>query len=87
MARGESGGRHMSDKKASEAGRGDPDRGSPAAVERYLKGIDFPASKRDLVSHARDNNAPDDVIRVLDRMPEREYGSTADVAKGVGQVE
>jgi hypothetical protein len=40
-----------------------------------------------LIDHARDNGAPGNVIDVLSEMQDREYGSAADVAKGVGQVE
>ncbi len=60
---------------------------SPAEIERHLGGIDYPASKQELVQHAREQNAPEEVTQVLDRMPDQEYGSAADVAKGVGQVE
>lgn len=60
---------------------------SPVDVEKHLKGIHFPAGKRELISHARDRNAPENVLSVLQRMPEREYGSAADVAKGMGQID
>lgn len=60
---------------------------SPANIAHYLKNIDFPANKDDLVRQAQDNNADDDVLDVLQQMPERKYGSMADVMKGVGQVE
>lgn len=52
-----------------------------------LKGIDFPASRDDLERHAKDNGAEDDVLEVIRNMPDQEYGSMADVTKGVGDVE
>ncbi len=60
---------------------------SPANIARSLKGIDFPVGKRDLVEHARKNNADQEVIEVLQQLPDREYGNMADVEKGVGKVE
>ena len=60
---------------------------SPAQVEKYLKGIDFPATLEDMIEHARENGAPEDVISLLEQMPDREYDSAADVAKGVGEIE
>ena len=60
---------------------------SPAEVQKFLKGIDFPAAKQDLIQHAEDNNAPYHVIEVLNLMPDREYTSAADVAKGIGKAE
>ena len=58
---------------------------SPVTVEKHLKGIDFPADKNKIRSHAQEHDAPEDVIAVIERMPDREYGNAADVAKGIGQ--
>lgn len=60
---------------------------SPSNIAHYLKGIDFPATKQDLVSYAEDNNAPDEVLDVLEDMPDQEYTSMADLMQGVAQVE
>lgn len=72
--------------KSSMGGRGDPNKASPAAVERYLKGIHYPASKGDLVEQARGNDAPDDVMHVLDQFEDKEYESTVDVTKEIGSM-
>ncbi|MEN6519933.1 MAG: DUF2795 domain-containing protein [Armatimonadota bacterium] len=60
---------------------------SPANIANFLEGIDFPASKDELVNHAEDNNAPQDIIDILEKLPNREYTSMADIMSGVGQVE
>lgn len=60
---------------------------SPSNIAKNLKGIDFPATKGDLVTRARENGAPEEVISVLDQLPDRKYGDMADLMKGVGQVE
>ncbi|MFW5652608.1 MAG: DUF2795 domain-containing protein [Planctomycetota bacterium] len=62
------------------------DKANPIAVEKYLKGIKFPATKADLVNHAKGHDAPDDVVNTLRMMPDREFGNAAEVAKGVGEV-
>lgn len=59
---------------------------SPANIAHYLQGIDFPISKQDLISHAEDNNAPDEVIDLLENLPDQEYHSMSDLMQGVGQV-
>ena len=74
-------------RKASEGGTGNPDKASPAAIEKYLKGIHYPAQKEDLVSQAKSNGAPQDVMNVLNRFKDKEYGSTVDVAKEVSNAE
>ena len=60
---------------------------SPAQVEKFLKGIDFPAGKQDIINHAKQNKASDDVMQLLQQMPDKDYASAADVAKEIGKVE
>lgn len=59
----------------------------PTAVSHYLRGIDFPANRDALIRHARRQDADDEVLNLLDHMPNRDYGSMADVMKGVGQAQ
>ncbi|MEN6617712.1 MAG: DUF2795 domain-containing protein [Syntrophorhabdus sp.] len=70
-------------KKSARGGRGNPDIASPAAVENYLKGIDFPANKKKLMQQARDNDAPDDVIRTIERLPDQQFHSPIDISKAM----
>lgn len=74
-------------KKASEGGRGSREKASPAAVERYLKGIDLPANKKELIECAEDNGAPDDVLSVLSHLSEKEYATVIDITKEIGRIE
>lgn len=60
---------------------------SPANITHHLKGTDFPATRADLEENAKQNGAEDDVLDVIRQMPDQEYGSMADVTKGVGEVE
>jgi hypothetical protein len=59
---------------------------SPANVQTYLKGIDYPARKNDLLRTARDNGAPEEVMDLLQQLPGDEYGGPQDVMKAYGQV-
>ena len=56
---------------------------SSATIQEYLKGINYPAKKEDLVNHARSQNAPQSVLDTLDGMPDREYGGPADVTSEI----
>lgn len=58
---------------------------SPANVTHFLKGIDFPAKRDDLLRHAKRNHAEQEVLDEIQAMPEQEYGSMADVMKGFGK--
>lgn len=57
---------------------------SPANVTKHLKGIDFPAEKKDLVKHAQHMKAEKVVIDEIQKMEDREYGNMADVMKAFG---
>ncbi len=59
----------------------------PANVMEHLKGIEFPASKNDLVEHAREGKGPDtdEVVNALEKLPDRQYNSPADVMHEVGE--
>jgi hypothetical protein len=60
---------------------------APIAVEKYLKGVDFPCNKEELMEHARERGAPEEVQAALARLPDREYESPADISKEMGQIE
>lgn len=75
-------GTHEGGVKSSQGGRGDPHKASPAAVEKYLKGINFPSEKEQLINCARTNGAPEDVLYVLERFDSRKtYKSVIDISK------
>lgn len=61
----------------------------PANIMQHLKGIDFPASKDDIVDHASMGEGPDtdDVVNVLQQIDDRDYNSPAEVMEQVGRVE
>lgn len=56
----------------------------PIEIQKALKGIDYPASKEDLVARARDNGADDDLIGRIEALPGDGYDSPSDVSKAVG---
>lgn len=56
-------------------------------ITHHLRGIDFPAKRDYLEKHAREDGAGEDVLEGIRNMPDQDYGSMADVMKGVGEVE
>lgn len=59
---------------------------SASKLQVYLKGIDYPADKDELIETARNNNAPENVIAFLKRLPERQYQYPTDVEKEFGKM-
>jgi len=45
----------------------------------------FPANKDDIVEYAEDNDADEELLDTLQRLPDKQYGSMADVVQGIGQ--
>lgn len=43
-------------------------------IAEYLEGLDFPATKREILDYAEDRNAPSDVTEALQEMPEPKEG-------------
>jgi hypothetical protein len=60
---------------------------SPVEIQKSLKDIDFPCKKQDLIQHAKNHGADEDVLNILQQLPEQEYHNAIDVSKAVGQVE
>lgn len=56
-----------------------------ATLEKSIKGINFPAKKQDLIQQAKQNNANQDVIQEIENLPDMEFRTARDVAKGFGQ--
>lgn len=60
---------------------------STAKVAEALKGLDFPTDKRQCVDYAMKHRAPENVVDVLQRMPDDRYDSMSDVWHAIGQIE
>lgn len=60
---------------------------SPANVQFYLKGVEYPTDKQTLIEQARRNDAPPEVMQTIQRLDRDEYGGPQDVMKAYGDVE
>lgn len=59
---------------------------SPSNILAHLKGLDFPATRDDLVEQARKNKASPGVISQLERLDQEEFGGPQDVLKAFGRI-
>jgi len=57
----------------------------PTSITKCLGGMDFPAYKDDIMEYAEDNDADDELLETLEKLPDRQYGSVAEVVQGIGQ--
>jgi len=59
---------------------------SPAQVEKSIKGTHFPAKKQDLIQQAKQNNANQEVLDILENMPNKQFKSPVDISKAIGKM-
>lgn len=56
-------------------------------VARALSGVDLPQDKESLLSVAEENEADEDVILLLEQLPDDEYETMADIIAAVAKVD
>jgi hypothetical protein len=74
--------------------RGDPTKGgkkaaksdSAAGIAAALKGMEFPANRSDLVRHAKEQRAGEDIVSALNGLPSHKFKTMADVQKALSKV-
>ena len=52
-----------------------------AEIQHYLHDIDYPADKSQLLDQARSQNAPQDVLDMIEEFPEMQYNSAVHVSQ------
>lgn len=57
---------------------------SPIQVQKYLGGIDYPASKDQILDTAKNSDADDAVLNALQNIPDKSYDSPTDVSAELG---
>ncbi len=59
---------------------------NPIQVQKFLSGVDYPASKDDLVARAQQQGADDDVVSTLQELPGERFESPSAVSAAIGQL-
>jgi hypothetical protein len=60
---------------------------NPIQIQKYLKGVDYPVNKQDLLDHAKQQGADENILSTLEQLSDEEFETPADVSKAIGQVE
>lgn len=59
---------------------------SPAMLEQYLAGLSYPASRLDLISTARRNEAPGEIVDMIERFPKEQFMGPQEVQRAYGDI-
>jgi hypothetical protein len=60
---------------------------NPIQLQKFLKGVDYPVSKQDLLKHIEQQGADEDVRATLEQLPDQQFQTPADVSKAVGALD
>ena len=60
---------------------------SPIDLQKHLGGVDYPASRDDLIRTAEDQGAGEEVVAAIRNLPDREFDSPADVSKAYSDAD
>ena len=60
---------------------------NPIQLEKYLKGVDYPANKNDLIKRAQQNGADQQVLDTLKQLPDRTFEGPSGVSKAIGAMD
>ncbi|MCL4383875.1 DUF2795 domain-containing protein [Patescibacteria group bacterium] len=59
---------------------------NPVEIQKYLKGINYPINKTDLIKAAQSSGAEPEIIDVLQKMPGDHFGGPNEVTQALSQV-
>ena len=59
---------------------------NPVQVQKFLGGLDHPATKQDVVKKAEQEGADENVRSTLEQIGDRNYEAPADVSQAIGKV-
>jgi hypothetical protein len=59
---------------------------SSAQLLQYLKDVDFPTDKDKVISAAKSNEAPENVMQYLNQLPDKQYDFLADIEEEFGKI-
>lgn len=59
----------------------------PAQIGPFVKDINFPADKKDIIQHAKNNNADHKVVYTLEELPNQKFNSFQELNRILGNMQ
>jgi hypothetical protein len=60
---------------------------NPIQLQKFLRGVDYPVQKSDLVNAAQREGADENALDTLKALPQEKFNSPNDVSEAVGRLE
>lgn len=53
------------------------------SVNQYLQDLNYPATKDEIINYAKEHEAPDEVINVLNKLPKHRFYGQTDLLRSI----
>lgn len=60
---------------------------NPIQAQKFLSGMNYPASKDEIIQHAEGQGADDDILSVLRQIPDRQYDGPNAVSHEISEAQ
>jgi hypothetical protein len=60
--------------------------GASSKVQEILKSVNFPASKQDIISKAKEKGADNNIISMLEKLSDKQFQSPSDVMSEASKI-
>jgi hypothetical protein len=54
---------------------------NPIQIQKFLKGVDYPATKKELIENAKKAGADENILASLEQLSDKEFQTPADVSE------
>ncbi len=59
----------------------------PAQIGPFIKDINYPADKKEIIQHVKNNNADSEVIDTLEELPNQKFNSSQELKRILGNIQ
>lgn len=59
---------------------------NPVQLQKNLNQVNYPLSKKNLVKYAEEKGIDEKILRILKKLPSKQYDTLADVANLIGEI-
>jgi hypothetical protein len=59
---------------------------NPVQLQKFLKGVDYPATRQVLIENAKKNGADENVLSTLEQLPDGKFDAPVDVSQAVAKL-
>jgi hypothetical protein len=59
---------------------------NPVQIQKFLKGVDYPANKQTLIDNAKKLGADENVRESLEKLPDQDYDAPVDVSQALAKI-